>query len=82
MTICTIDVHARDVVAKMIMAKARDFAGGAGNLVRGRQPPAVPLPRGWEDSLAAPSPHPCSGGGPEGREHPWRSGMGLVTSGL
>jgi hypothetical protein len=23
MTICTIDVHARDVVAKMIMAKAR-----------------------------------------------------------
>ena len=42
MTICTIDVHARDVVAKMIAAKARAPAGPAGirgvRLALGPQP--------------------------------------------
>lgn len=32
MTICTIDVHARDVVAKMITAKAREPGKGRGRV--------------------------------------------------
>lgn len=53
MTICTIDVHARDVVAKMIVAKARvprprDLGKGKGTLgsgqcVQGLQTLRLPL---------------------------------------
>lgn len=39
MTICTIDVHARDVVAKMITAKARR---GEAALFRGSLPLSLP----------------------------------------
>lgn len=62
MTVCTIDVHARDVVAKMIAAKARAPRGwgtGVGAGVRGLQPPLVPLPGGGGlYSWQRPSPHP------------------------
>lgn len=81
MTICTIDVHARDVVAKMITAKARALGAGEATGV-GTLAPDWPLPWGGDcvpgSVLPSPLPetHPCTAGGPE----PPGSGMGLETS--
>lgn len=69
MTICTIDVHARDVVAKMITAKARALGEGSG--VGDSSPPLMPFP--GEATLflaAATSPAPLlTPSLPE--THPW-----------
>lgn len=74
MTICTIDVHARDVVAKMITAKARVRGQGGG-------PQALlpPLPGAVTLFLAAPplslpEVHPCPGRGSEGGSVPGAPG--------
>lgn len=71
MTICTIDVHARDVVAKMIVAKAplggphisSQGGGGAAALFPG----PLPVPNGAS---------PRAGGGQGGR-----GGRGELTAG-
>lgn len=61
MTVCTIDVHARDVVAKMITAKAceprKGQGTGLGPSIRGFQPPLAHLP-GEVTLLQAVATHP------------------------